>query len=81
MIRGIGPRYCPSTEDKVVRSPDKERHQAFLEPEGLRTAEYYPNGVSTSLPYDIQVKMLRTIRGLEEVEIVDRKSTRLNSSH
>jgi tRNA uridine 5-carboxymethylaminomethyl modification enzyme len=70
VIRGIGPRYCPSIEDKVVRFADKERHHVFLEPEGLRTAEYYPNGVSTSLPYDIQVKMLRTIRGLEEVEIV-----------
>jgi tRNA uridine 5-carboxymethylaminomethyl modification enzyme len=70
VIRGIGPRYCPSIEDKVVRFSDKERHQVFLEPEGLRTAEYYPNGVSTSLPYDIQVKMLRTIPGLEKVEIV-----------
>jgi tRNA uridine 5-carboxymethylaminomethyl modification enzyme len=70
VIRGIGPRYCPSIEDKVVRFSDKERHQVFLEPEGLRTAEYYPNGVSTSLPYDIQVKMLRTIPGLEHVEII-----------
>ncbi|HEY7585512.1 MAG TPA: tRNA uridine-5-carboxymethylaminomethyl(34) synthesis enzyme MnmG [Candidatus Deferrimicrobiaceae bacterium] len=70
VIRGIGPRYCPSIEDKVVRFSDKERHQVFLEPEGLRTAEYYPNGVSTSLPFDIQVKMLRTIPGLEQVEIV-----------
>ena len=70
VIRGIGPRYCPSIEDKVVRFADRERHHVFLEPEGLRTAEYYPNGVSTSLPYDIQRKMLRTIPGLEEVEIV-----------
>jgi tRNA uridine 5-carboxymethylaminomethyl modification enzyme len=70
VIRGIGPRYCPSIEDKVVRFEDKERHHVFLEPEGLRTAEYYPNGVSTSLPYDIQVRMLRTIPGLEEVEII-----------
>ncbi|HZW36589.1 MAG TPA: tRNA uridine-5-carboxymethylaminomethyl(34) synthesis enzyme MnmG, partial [Candidatus Deferrimicrobiaceae bacterium] len=70
VIQGIGPRYCPSIEDKVVRFSDKERHQVFLEPEGLRTAEYYPNGVSTSLPYDIQVKMLRTIPGLERVEII-----------
>ena len=70
VIQGIGPRYCPSIEDKVVRFAEKERHQVFLEPEGLRTAEYYPNGVSTSLPYDIQVKMLRTIPGLEQVEIV-----------
>ncbi|MBI5577410.1 MAG: tRNA uridine-5-carboxymethylaminomethyl(34) synthesis enzyme MnmG [Deltaproteobacteria bacterium] len=70
VIKGIGPRYCPSIEDKVVRFAEKERHQVFLEPEGLRTAEYYPNGVSTSLPYDIQVRMLRTIPGLEQVEIV-----------
>jgi tRNA uridine 5-carboxymethylaminomethyl modification enzyme len=70
VIRGIGPRYCPSIEDKVVRFPEKERHQVFLEPEGLKTAEYYPNGVSTSLPYDIQWKLLRTIPGLEDVEIV-----------
>lgn len=70
VIRGIGPRYCPSIEDKVVRFPEKGRHQVFLEPEGLRTAEYYPNGVSTSLPYDIQVRMLRTIPGLEKVEII-----------
>jgi tRNA uridine 5-carboxymethylaminomethyl modification enzyme len=70
IIRGIGPRYCPSIEDKVVRFSEKERHQVFLEPEGLKTSEYYPNGVSTSLPYDIQLKMLRTIPGLERVEIV-----------
>ena len=70
IIRGIGPRYCPSIEDKVVRFSEKERHQVFLEPEGLKTAEYYPNGVSTSLPYDIQLKMLRTIPGLSRVEIV-----------
>jgi tRNA uridine 5-carboxymethylaminomethyl modification enzyme len=70
IIRGIGPRYCPSIEDKIVRFSGKERHQVFLEPEGLKTSEYYPNGVSTSLPYDIQVKMLRTIPGLENVEIV-----------
>jgi tRNA uridine 5-carboxymethylaminomethyl modification enzyme len=70
VIRGVGPRYCPSIEDKVVRFSGKERHQVFLEPEGLRTSEYYPNGVSTSLPYDIQVKMLRTVPGLEQVEIV-----------
>ena len=70
IIQGIGPRYCPSIEDKVVRFSGKERHQVFLEPEGLKTAEYYPNGVSTSLPYDIQLKMLRSIPGLESVEIV-----------
>ncbi len=62
-------RYCPSIEDKVVRFPDRERHQIFLEPEGLETSEYYPNGLFTSLPLDIQLKMLRTIKGLEEVEI------------
>ncbi len=62
-------RYCPSIEDKVVRFPDRERHQIFLEPEGLETSEYYPNGLFTSLPLDIQLKMLRTIKGLEEIEI------------
>ena len=69
-IIGIGPRYCPSIEDKVVRFADKERHQVFLEPEGLETTEYYANGVSTSLPYDTQLSFLRTIPGLEEVEIM-----------
>jgi len=69
VIVGTGVRYCPSIEDKIVRFPDKERHQIFLEPDGLNTNEYYPNGISTSLPYDIQVKMLRTIEGLEKVEI------------
>ena len=69
-IIGIGPRYCPSIEDKVVRFADKERHQVFLEPEGLETTEYYANGVSTSLPYDAQLSFLRTIPGLEEVEIM-----------
>jgi len=70
IIKGIGPRYCPSIEDKVVRFSGKERHQVFLEPEGLKTAEYYPNGVSTSLPYDVQLKMLHTIPGLESAEII-----------
>ncbi len=70
VITGIGPRYCPSIEDKVVRFADKERHQIFLEPEGLNTTEFYANGVSTSLPVDIQVRMLRTIRGLETVRII-----------
>jgi tRNA uridine 5-carboxymethylaminomethyl modification enzyme len=70
VIKGVGPRYCPSIEDKIVRFADKERHQVFLEPEGAGTNEYYPNGVSTSLPYDIQLKMLWTIPGLENVEIV-----------
>ncbi len=68
-IKGTGVRYCPSIEDKVVKFADKQRHQVFLEPEGLETIEYYPNGLSTSLPLDIQVKMLRTIQGLERVEI------------
>ena len=73
-IQGVGPRYCPSIEDKVVRFSDKERHHVFLEPEGLETAEYYPNGVSTSLPYDIQVRMLRTIPGLERAEMIDNEA-------
>ena len=70
VIKGVGPRYCPSIEDKVVRFPDKTGHQIFLEPEGLQTREFYPNGVSTSLPIDIQIRMLRTIPGLEEVQIM-----------
>ena len=70
VIRGIGPRYCPSIEDKVVKFPDKERHQIFLEPEGLSTSEFYLNGLSTSLPLDAQYAFLRTIPGLESAEIV-----------
>jgi len=70
VIVGTGVRYCPSVEDKVVKFPEKERHQVFLEPEGLHTHEYYPNGLATSLPIDIQIKMLRTIEGLERVEIM-----------
>jgi len=70
VIKGVGPRYCPSIEDKIVRFPDKTGHQIFLEPEGLHTREYYPNGVSTSLPIDVQIKVLRTIPGLEEVQIM-----------
>jgi tRNA uridine 5-carboxymethylaminomethyl modification enzyme len=69
-IKGIGARYCPSIEDKVVRFKDRERHQVFLEPEGLETKEYYANGIPTSLPYDVQVKFVRTIPGLEEAEIM-----------
>jgi len=69
-IKGVGPRYCPSIEDKVVRFSYRERHQIFLEPEGLETKEYYANGISTSLPYDVQVKFVRTIPGLEEAEIM-----------
>jgi len=70
VIKGTGARYCPSIEDKVVRFSEKERHQIFLEPEGYHTVEYYPNGLATSLPLDIQVKMLRSIQGLESVEIM-----------
>ena len=70
VMHGPGPRYCPSIEDKVIRFPERERHQVFLEPEGIDTLEYYPNGLTTSLPCDIQLKMLRTIPGLENVEIV-----------
>ncbi|HAK87567.1 MAG TPA: tRNA uridine-5-carboxymethylaminomethyl(34) synthesis enzyme MnmG [Nitrospiraceae bacterium] len=69
-IKGIGPRYCPSIEDKVVRFSERERHQVFLEPEGLETTEYYANGISTSLPYDVQVKLVRSIEGLENAEIM-----------
>jgi tRNA uridine 5-carboxymethylaminomethyl modification enzyme len=69
-ITGIGPRYCPSIEDKVVRFAERERHQVFLEPEGLETNEYYANGISTSLPLEVQLAFVRTIPGLEEVEIM-----------
>ncbi len=70
VIEGIGPRYCPSIEDKVVRFCDKPRHQIFLEPEGLTTDWIYPNGLSTSLPRDVQESMLRSIEGLEDCEII-----------
>ena len=69
-IKGIGARYCPSIEDKVVRFAERDRHQVFLEPEGLETKEYYANGIPTSLPYDVQVRFVRTIPGLEEAEIM-----------
>ena len=69
-ISGIGPRYCPSIEDKVMRFPDRERHQLFIEPMGLGTDEYYLQGMSSSLPEDVQLKFLRTIEGLENVEIM-----------
>jgi tRNA uridine 5-carboxymethylaminomethyl modification enzyme len=68
-IEGTGPRYCPSIEDKVVRFSDKARHQIFLEPEGIDSREIYPNGISTSLPYDVQLAFLRTIPGLERAEM------------
>ena len=68
-ISGTGPRYCPSIEDKVVRFADKDRHQIYLEPEGIDSAEVYPNGISTSLPFDIQLAFLRTIPGLERAEM------------
>jgi tRNA uridine 5-carboxymethylaminomethyl modification enzyme len=70
VIKGIGPRYCPSIEDKVKRFPDKQRHQIFLEPEGRDTVEIYPNGISTSLPEDVQDALVRSIRGLEEAKIM-----------
>jgi tRNA uridine 5-carboxymethylaminomethyl modification enzyme len=70
VIKGTGPRYCPSIEDKVVRFADKPRHQIFLEPEGLDTDEYYPNGISTSLPVDVQAALLKTIPGLEQAKML-----------
>ncbi|MDC8786546.1 tRNA uridine-5-carboxymethylaminomethyl(34) synthesis enzyme MnmG [Roseateles koreensis] len=70
VIEGVGPRYCPSIEDKVNRFADKDSHQIFLEPEGLTTHEYYPNGISTSLPFDIQLAAVRSIPGLEDAHIL-----------
>ncbi len=70
IIDSVGPRYCPSIEDKVVRFADKDRHQIFIEPEGLDTNEFYPNGISTSLPVDVQAAMLKTIPGLERARIL-----------
>jgi tRNA uridine 5-carboxymethylaminomethyl modification enzyme len=69
-IEGVGPRYCPSIEDKIVKFPDKERHQIFLEPEGLDTHEVYLNGMSTSMPIDVQAAMIASIPGLEEAEMI-----------
>ena len=69
-ITGIGPRYCPSIEDKVVKFPERERHQFFLEPEGLETSEIYVNGMSSSLPYEVQAQILRTIPGLDKAKIL-----------
>lgn len=69
-IEGVGPRYCPSVEDKINRFADKDSHQIFLEPEGLTTNEYYPNGISTSLPFDIQYELVRSMKGLENAHIL-----------
>ncbi|MCM2253713.1 MAG: tRNA uridine-5-carboxymethylaminomethyl(34) synthesis enzyme MnmG, partial [Ramlibacter sp.] len=69
-IEGVGPRYCPSVEDKINRFADKDSHQIFLEPEGLTTHEVYPNGISTSLPFDIQYRMVRSMAGLEKAHIL-----------
>jgi tRNA uridine 5-carboxymethylaminomethyl modification enzyme len=68
-IEGVGPRYCPSIEDKIVRFADKDRHQVFVEPEGLDSEEIYPNGISTSLPYDVQLQAVRSIQGFEQAHI------------
>lgn len=70
VIEGIGPRYCPSIEDKVMRFADKNSHQIFIEPEGLTTTELYPNGISTSLPFDVQVQIVRSMKGFENAHIV-----------
>jgi tRNA uridine 5-carboxymethylaminomethyl modification enzyme len=69
-IQGVGPRYCPSIEDKIQRFAGKSSHQIFLEPEGLETHEIYPNGISTSLPFDVQLQLVRSIRGLEQAHIL-----------
>ena len=68
-IEGVGPRYCPSIEDKIHRFADKDSHQIFIEPEGLTTHELYPNGISTSLPFDVQLEFIRTMAGFENAHI------------
>jgi len=70
VIEGVGPRYCPSIEDKIVRFADKDSHQIFVEPEGLTTNEVYPNGISTSLPFDVQVELVRSMKGFENANII-----------
>src|SRR5204862_1813820 len=70
VIEGVGPRYCPSIEDKIHRFAGKSSHQIFLEPEGLTTSEIYPNGISTSLPFDVQLELVRSIRGLENAHVL-----------
>src|SRR3989338_6328537 len=69
IIQGIGPRYCPSIEDKIVRFADKSSHQIFVEPEGLTTPELYPNGISTSLPFAVQLEFVRSMKGFEQAHI------------
>jgi len=69
-IQGVGPRYCPSIEDKIVKFADKDRHQIYLEPEGLNDHTIYPNGISTSLPFDVQQEICNNINGLENVKII-----------
>ena len=68
-IQGVGPRYCPSIEDKDVKFSEKSRHQIFVEPEGLRSKEVYPNGISTSIPFSTQIEFVRSIKGFEKAEI------------
>ena len=70
VIEGVGPRYCPSIEDKVTRFADKKSHQIFVEPEGLTTHEVYPNGISTSLPFDVQMALVRSMKGFENAHII-----------
>src|SRR4030095_815647 len=70
VIKGVGPRYCPSIEDKVVRFAERDSHQIFLEPEGLTTNEIYPNGISTSLPFDVQLALVRSMQGCENAHIL-----------
>ncbi len=70
VIEGIGPRYCPSIEDKVMRFAERNSHQIYLEPEGLTSNEIYPNGISTSLPFDVQVGIVHSMKGMEKARII-----------
>ena len=81
VIEGVGPRYCPSIEDKVMRFAERDSHQIFVEPEGLSTNEVYPNGISTSLPFDVQHDFVRSIKGFEQAHITRTLTNAISTGH